>query len=728
MSVRTKFALSLTGLFLLVIGIVAAGFASFWFDLSPQEQARALELLSQQRIVILVIFALILLGALAVIVSLFFKSYVHPSKLLTEETQLILSANPGHRIKPPQGPEARELAGVINAFADKFQALQTDVEQKIRAAKADLEEEKNRLAALMSELTQSVLVCNIEGKILLYNNRARQLFSQAQHAESTAGGIVGLGRSIFGILDRNLIMHALENLSHRLSQDNPVSQFVTTTEGGQFIKVQMAPVLGASPGQAPGAVQGLIGGANAQITGLVLTMDDVTRTMETSARRDVLLQSLTEGTRASLATIRAAIETLIEYPEMSVDRRNNFSAIIESEAVALSTRLDATMSEFAEYLKTQWPLEEMLGTDLISAIQRKLKSKLGVDTSASAPEQPLWLKVESYSVAQAMIFIMSRLKTLYDIREATLRLEPAARFARFDMVWKGASIDTETLRAWEQEPLVVAGEGIPLTLQQVAERHGGEAWCHADAGANITYFRLLLPVTEPETAFSARVSREARPEYYDFDLFHQPGQNPELDRRLLTELSYTVFDTETTGLNPSQGDEIISIGAVRIVNGRLLLGEVFEQLIDPRRSLSEESIAIHGITPQMLTGKPAIEQVLPAFYRFAEDTVLVAHNAAFDMRFLQMKEAQTGIKFGQPVLDTLLLSPVIHPNQEAHALEAIAERLGVPIVSRHSASADARVTGEVFLKMIGLLNQQGIFTLRDAREAAEKTYYARIKY
>jgi DNA polymerase-3 subunit epsilon len=108
--------------------------------------------------------------------------------------------------------------------------------------------------------------------------------------------------------------------------------------------------------------------------------------------------------------------------------------------------------------------------------------------------------------------------------------------------------------------------------------------------------------------------------------------------------------------------------------------------------------------------------------------VLVAHNAAFDMRFLQILEAKTGVAFTQPVLDTLLLSQVIHPNQAEHSLEAIAGRLGVPILGRHTALGDAIVTGEVFLKMTRLLAEKGIVTLKDAREAAEQTLYARIRY
>jgi DNA polymerase III subunit epsilon len=93
-----------------------------------------------------------------------------------------------------------------------------------------------------------------------------------------------------------------------------------------------------------------------------------------------------------------------------------------------------------------------------------------------------------------------------------------------------------------------------------------------------------------------------------------------------------------------------------------------------------------------------------------------------------LKQAQTGVALTQPVLDTLLLAQVAQPSQPEHSLEALARRLGVNVIGRHTALGDAIVTGEVFLKLIPLLAGQGIRTLKEAREAAERTYYARMKY
>jgi DNA polymerase-3 subunit epsilon len=658
---------------------------------------------------------LVVLVGLGLGLNYFLRVYIFGPKQLAEQIILMSAANPSYRL-PVAGPTGmRELVQAINGLAERLEAVQTDQATKIRQANTALEAEKNRLVALMSELPEGVLICNLEGQILLYNNRARQLLSQSSGSTANGiGGFVGLGRSVFGLIDRYSITHALETLAYR--SQNPrsrlFSQFVTSTTNGQLIRTRIAPVLDQQ-------------GDN---TGFILTLEDITRQLQTSHRRDILLQNLIEGIRASLGSIRAAIETIEEFPQMDAAKLGQLRKVIYDEALALSAKLNQATADNAEDLKADWQLEEMLGSDLLWAIQRRFEDKLGLTTQVERVEENLWLKVDSYSVVQAMTFIVGQLKADFGVKQVALNLKQTGRLAVFDMSWQGAPAEMETLWSWQNQALITEGEGTTLTLRQVAERHGGEVWCQSERATDTAYFRLLLPTTQPIPARPMHIVQESRPEFYDFDLFQQPGQRPDLDKRLLTELTYTVFDTETTGLNPSAGDEIISIGAVRIVNGRLLRQEIFDQLIDPRRSVSRESVAIHGILPEMLKGQPTIEQVLPQFQRFTEETVLVGHNAAFDMRMLQIKESQTGVKFANPVLDTLLLSAVVHPNQDSHSLETIAQRLGLNLIGRHTSLGDAILTGEIFLKLIPLLAEQDILTLQDARAAAQKTYYARLKY
>ena len=673
-----------------------------------------LPLLTTNQIAILIVVLVVLLLGVGWGVGRIWQAYVLDIRRLSDELRLMLTANPSHRIQLTKLPDLQRLTERINTFADRLQQALTEGEGQAQQARASLEEEKNRLTALISDLAEGVLVCDPEGRILLYNHHARELLRWQELSINGVGGFVGLGRSVFALLDRNTITHALEDLIYRIEKQRThlVAQFVTTATNGQLLRVRMVPVL--TQAQA--------------INGFIMTLTDVTQQSEASQHRDKLLQLLTEGVRASLANIRAAIETMEAYTEMDAAKVGQLRRVIYDESLTLSTRLNQVTREYDAVLKANWQLEEMLGGDLLWAVQRRLEERLGLRVMLESQEAALWLKVDSHAIVQAMSFLAEQVQRTFQVREVTLRLKQLGQLGAFDLAWASDLNETDQLWSWQNEEFMAHGTGQPATLQEIAERHGGEVWCQTDATQQVAYFRLLLPTTQPRPVSKLPEIAGGRPEYYDFDLFDQPGLPSEMDHRPLAELVYTVFDTETTGINPSGGDEIISLSAVRIVNRRLLRQEVFDQLVDPRRPLTPDSIQIHHIVPDMLKGQPTIEQVLPVFARFAEGTVLVAHNAAFDMRLLQLKEARTGIKFVNPVLDTLLLAAVVQPNHELHSLEAIAQRLGVTVLGRHTSLGDALVTGEIFLKLIPLLAEQGIVTLGEARLAAQKSYYARLSY
>ena len=715
MKARRKFILWVAVLYAALLAVPAALGVLLTAGLPAGEQEAFLAIVSE-RAPALAFAALILLFVSVGAVKWLFDQYLTAVHALAEQTGVVLGANAALRVTTQGGREVAEAAAAINRLADAHRALRRDFELRAKEAGARLEEERNRLAALMSELSEGVLVCNAEGRILLYNERAKALFAAGEAAAT--GVLVGLGRSVFTLIDRDQIAHALEKLQ-RLRQSGaapPTTRFVIATAAGRLVKIRAAPFVDSA-----GAV-----------AGVVLALEDVTGLLDQEAARRGLLQALAAGVRAPTANIRAAAENLAAYPEMDAARREQFVQIVAAESKSLSRQLDAALREYADALKAHLALESMRAVDLLGVVRQRIGASLGMASELEAVDEELWLRVDSFAFVQALASLAARLRDGYNVQRLRFSARAAGGHAELDMGWEGSAVASDALALWEDESMQAGAEQTPLTLRDVLERHGGEVWYRAadPAGERGPHFRFLLPAGEAVAA-PARVTAapaESRPEYYDFDLFRESGATRALQERRLSELAYTAFDTETTGLEPSAGDEIISIGAVRIVNGRLLKNEVFEQLIDPRRALSRESAAIHGIGAEALRGQPAIEQVLPSFHRFCEDSVLLAHNAAFDMRFLQLKEASSGVSFTHPVLDTLLLSAAVHPSHADHRLESIAERLGVRLIGRHTALGDALLTGEIFLKLLPLLAERGVATLGEALAASRETYYARLQY
>lgn len=231
-----------------------------------------------------------------------------------------------------------------------------------------------------------------------------------------------------------------------------------------------------------------------------------------------------------------------------------------------------------------------------------------------------------------------------------------------------------------------------------------------------------LALFDPEAPASEEAAgADPADAYHDLTLLSAPSPEPTPDAPL-NRLTFVVLDTETTGLTPEEGDEIVQIAAARIVKGRLLLRETFETLVDPGRSIPEASTRFHGITGAMVAGAPAIGEAGARLRRFCEGAVLVAHNARFDLAFLRKHRQAIGADFDMPVLDTLLLSEALFGETAIHSLDALARRFEVEIAEedRHTARGDAIATAKILLRMIPVLEARGVLTLGAARKACEQ--------
>ena len=636
--------------------------------------------------------------------------YIAPLKSIAEGTRVIALTNRRHRLSDEGSREMREVAGSINALADRFLAVEADVMARINEARQALEEERNTLSALVAKLTQGVLVCNPEGRILLYNPRAQKLL-EAEARATGAADWVGLGRSIESFIDETQIAHALAHIRHRLAAGDAavLVPFVAQRPGGQTLSAHVVPVLDN----------------DRRFRGYILTIEDITQRADVDARRTALLQTLTEGQRSAIASVRAAVETILAFPDMDEDGRQQFLAAIRDEAVKMSSRLDALEIEYAEELKAHVPFQEMLGSELVAAIGRSVRETGGLELEVDAPLDPIWLRVDALAIERSVLFLVSQLSQACSAKDLSLTLEQRGGLVGLALAWSGAPLHGEALKRWGLRNVMTDRRGTSLTLFEVIERHGGAIWAHPPAINGRPFVRVVLPVSEGRHAAERDEAEGGYGHDFDFRLFEETAPLEDRMNAPLSKLSYTVLDTETTGLDPRGGDEIIAIGAVRIVNGRLLRREIFDSLVKPKKPIPEASRAIHNISNEMVRGMPPITEVLPALHRFVEDTVIVGHNVDFDMCFFALAADETGVRFDHPMLDTLLLEHAIHANQEDKSLEAIARRLGVGVTARHSALGDAVTTAEIFLGMIPLLEERGIRTLAHAMAACAATPAAR---
>ncbi|GAB5602030.1 3'-5' exonuclease [Thermus sp. FJN-A] len=614
---------------LLVGGTVGLGL----FLLLRGEEALARELLrvAGAKLPLLLFLALAFLAVLSALLHPLFLGYLAATRALGQEAQVLL-ANPGHRL-PLRGPlELQALARLIHRLAEEKAALEKEVEAKVAEAKALLEREREVLAALITHLPQGVVLADPKGQVRLYNPPARKLLGEG----------LGVGKSLFSLLDRGLLVHAL---------GLPGERFLTQGKEGP-LALRVVPL-----GKAEGF--------------LVLLEEP----QEHRGPDEATLHRLKD----KLAGLKALVE------------------LLEGEAGEGARPLARAAREAAEELagmlqglEAPPQAAEVLAEDLLSLLAKALEAGAGIHPGLALAEGAKGLRVraDTYALSQGLT--------------ATLR------------EWEEVFLEAREREGLLQLTLVFphpAPKPHPQ-LRKGVEGAGGSLWREENRLHILLPAREAPPLPVPE-------GPPPRAAVFDLSLLQVPEA---LEEAPLDALLYTAFDLETTGLEPEK-DAIIALGGVHVLGTRVLALEAFEALVDPGRPIPQASTQVHGLTWEMLQGKPRLEEVLPSFRAFIEDTVLLAHNGAFDMAFLR----RAGIH-QPPLVDTLLLSHLLFPDLKDHRLETLAARFGVPVLGRHTALGDALMTAEVFARMVPLLKERGYRTLGEVLQACERLPLARLRY
>ena len=176
---------------------------------------------------------------------------------------------------------------------------------------------------------------------------------------------------------------------------------------------------------------------------------------------------------------------------------------------------------------------------------------------------------------------------------------------------------------------------------------------------------------------------------------------------------YVVFDIETTGFSPLN-DKIIEIGAVKVVNGEIT--DHYSTFVNPERPIPFRIEKLTGINDAMVMEAGTIEEILPDFLAFCRGCILVAHNAGFDVSFIEENCLRQGIPFDYTSVDTVGISRMLQPGLKKHTLDAICKAMGVSLESHHRAVDDAGATAEIFVKYLDMLREENVEMLQDINE------------
>lgn len=583
-----------------------------------------------------------------------------------------------------------DLAPAASAAAQSLAETRNALAEAVARETTRLTDEKARLEALLADVPVGVLLCSGDHTLAFYNGQAVDLIG-------AVAGAPGLDRHLFDYLRPGPVRLAHERLVATGDPDAASDLLCTTVSGSRVLSGRMR-LRPAEGGGSPG---------------YVLTLRDVTFDMAVQSRREALLAEVFDRVRRPTANLATLIEVV---PEGSLAPGRLDSALRE-EVAQLVLAVTELSQRHDEGRTEGWPLVMTRDSDLLEGLRARMEADgLTVETRAA----DLLLRCDGFEIIALLSGLAEEIAGAGLSRNFAVDVQEDGTGGVIRLIWQGATLPVAQLGHWLDAPLEPGLSNVPR--KSVLPMHATEIWPETLPDGRRS---LCLPIPQ-----ARRVVRRPAPinraVVYDFDLLSK-ARNAKVQDARLEELTFVVFDTETTGLLPAQGDEIVQLAAVRIVNGRRVDGEVFDTLVNPRRPIPLSSTEVHGITEQMVQEAPFVEEVAARFHKFAEGAVLIAHNAPFDMEFLRRLESRLGLSFDHPVLDTVLLSAVVYGQHEVHSLDALTHRLGItiPEEARHTAIGDTIATADAFLKLMPMLTGRGLTTFGEV--VAEVRRHGRLQ-
>src|SRR5512144_1882312 len=371
--------------------------------------------------------ALLLIAVIVVLWAYVDRAISQPLSTIVQGIRTVVYARSDYRIDIEDAHRLDGLPGAVNELIRQLGLARNSVNEAIDKATASIEQQKNQLATILMDLHEGVLVCTLDHRILLYNNRALQLLR------------IGLDRSLFHFMTRQPILHALNRLNTRLAREQrngpsagrTVPFVGSTTDGKHTLQGRMSLML-LDAAKTP--------------TGYVLSFEDHTDELAALGLRDRLLREATEGLRAPVGNLGAAVEILVGTVNLSAEEQAGFKKVLLQESQVLSARLERLAAQYRDVITGHWPMSDIYSSNLLQTVADRVREQR--DIIATIIGLPQWLHGDSYSLIELLGRVIARLSGYAETMSFDLEAVAGDRLIYLDVIWSGGVLPASELNGW----------------------------------------------------------------------------------------------------------------------------------------------------------------------------------------------------------------------------------------------------------------------------------------